>query len=109
MIHANTRLFSIFSAGVSPLGVGAGSSSYNKEGSMAMTCSPLGCIKALTTTMATMTMPTMRRFCGARMVCPTGTGFCKAPLVISFNPEPGVAIVNGMEPERPACHTTKPL
>ena len=44
-----------------------------------------------------------------RNVCASGTGEVSAPLVAFVSALPGVAIVRGMEPEMPACHTTKPL
>jgi hypothetical protein len=109
IIQERIRLFSSFSAGVVAFGAGFVSSSNNNEGSMVTTCSPLGCMKALTTTMATMTTATMMRFCGERMVWPIGMGCVKAPLVTASRLEPSVAIVSGMDPESPACHTTKPL
>ena len=43
------------------------------------------------------------------MVCDTGTGSVSTPLVAVARASPGVAIVSGMEPDKPACHTTKPL
>ena len=43
------------------------------------------------------------------MVSVIGTGEVSTPFVAIAKLSPGVAIVRGMDPESPACHTTKPL
>ena len=63
----------------------------------------------MTTVMAIMTSSTIMRFCGAKSVAETLTGSVSAPLVALVSASPAVAMVSGMEPERPACQTTKPL
>ena len=69
----------------------------------------LGCIRVLATVMPMITNNTVTRLCQSKMVCANGTGSVSAPLVAIESDSPGVAIVRGMEPEIPACHTTKPL
>ena len=100
------RCAGVFSPTTSPLPLAASSSS-NAGSTVTAPC--LGCISVLATVMATITNSTITRLCGSSIVWLTGTGAVRAPLVAFTSASPGVAIVSGMEPERPACHTTKPL
>ena len=68
-----------------------------------------GCIRVLAKVIPIITNSTVTRLCQFKMVCANGTGAVNAPLVAIESESPGVAIVSGMEPEMPACHTTKPL
>ena len=66
-------------------------------------------MRELVTTMATITTSTMTMLCGSSIVCEMGMGSVSTPLVALVSASPGVAMVRGMEPDSPACHTTKPL
>ena len=105
----STRLFSIFSAGVTDSFFSAGASSAKRSGSTVTTCSFFGCISAFTSVMAMMMTATITKLWKSKTVWVSGTGSVRMPLVAFFSASPGVAIVKGMEPDRPACHTTKPL
>ena len=111
-IHDSTRLCSMRCAGVlwaSAARRGVSCPCSSSRAASTVTAPSLGCIKLLATVMATMTTSTMTMLCGSRMVWLTGTGAVNAPLVAAARASPGVAMVSGMEPDRPACHTTKPL
>ena len=103
------RLFSIFSAGVVDSFFSAGTSSAKRSGSTETTFSFFGCISAFTSVIAMMMTATITRLWKSKTVWVSGTGAVRMPLVAFFSASPGVAIVSGMEPDRPACHTTKPL
>ena len=106
------RLFSSFIAGVetgeSSFAPTGSSSSCSNAGSM-VTIPVLGCIAEFIATNAIVTNTTMMMLCQSRMVFPIGIADVMTPLVSLASSLTSEAIFNGMEPEMPACHTTKPL